>query len=75
MNKDLQIPSEKNFGTTFGIILILLSIIFKLNIFLTLIGISLIVSGLFSSKILKLLNYIWFKIGNLFINIIKLKSQ
>lgn len=65
MNKNLQLPSEKNFGITIGFILIVVSIILEFNIFLIYAGTGLIIIGLFFSKLLKLPNYIWLSIGNI----------
>ena len=62
-----QIPSNKNFGITFGIIFIIVSIIlffYDLSyLLLALIGLIFIFLGIINSKFLYPLNFIWFKFG------------
>ena len=60
-----QIPSNKNFGITFGIIFIIVSIIlffYDLSyLLLAFIGLIFIFLGIINSKFLYPLNFIWFK--------------
>tara|TARA_Y100000817_G_C16806486_1_gene522187 strand:- start:623 stop:1015 length:393 start_codon:yes stop_codon:yes gene_type:complete len=62
-----QIPSNKNFGITFGIIFIIVSIIlffYDLSyLLLAFIGLIFIFLGIINSKFLYPLNFIWFKFG------------
>ena len=62
-----QIPSNKNFGITFGIIFLIVSIIlffYDLSyLLLAFIGLIFIFLGIINSKFLYPLNFIWFKFG------------
>ncbi len=63
----MRIPTNKNFGITFGIIFILVSIIlfiYDIPYFYTLcIGIIFLLLGFINSNLLFPLNFLWFKFG------------
>lgn len=65
--REIRPPSEKNFGITFSIIGILIFFYFvyldKLNLYILLTSIILLLISFFKPKILKIPNIIWFRFG------------
>lgn len=61
-------PSNRNFGITFFVVFIILFILFRnksvsLDIILISFSITFLILGIFNSKLLTKVNYIWYKFG------------
>tara|TARA_Y100000816_G_C25994189_1_gene519349 strand:- start:574 stop:957 length:384 start_codon:yes stop_codon:yes gene_type:complete len=75
MNKNVKLPTNRNFGIVFGIIFLLLSFypaIFneKINIIFLCFSLCFFVLGILNSSLLTPLNKIWLKFGIILGNII-----